>query len=99
MIEKKQRQRAAMVEWQSAGSNRMDLLTRKRLLDYLICEALTQRQRDCLLAYYRDRRTQKEIAEAMGVSVSTVSRHIRAGREALASGVRLSEQLGRAGRV
>lgn len=44
---------------------------------------LTQRQSDCFIMYYTSDMTEKEISENLGISVSTVSRHLKAARKKL----------------
>ena len=51
----------------------------KRALDV----SLTQRQRLCLTMYYNDEMTMGQIAQELGVTESTVSRHIKAARKRL----------------
>lgn len=48
----------------------------------LIDEVLTERQRDVLRLYFFERKTQREVAELLGISVSSVSQHLFGKRRA-----------------
>ncbi len=65
------------------SDNRHDRERMKRILVRAIRHELTERQRDCMLKYYLDGMKMIEIAEAMTLSKSTVSRHIAAATRKL----------------
>ncbi len=44
---------------------------------------LTQRQKDCLRFYYFEGFSQEEIAQEMGITAATVSRHLKKARNRL----------------
>lgn len=44
---------------------------------------LTQRQLDCFTMYYKGDMTETEISQELGISISTVSRHLKAARKKL----------------
>lgn len=48
----------------------------KHILQKAILSELTEKQRYCIMEYYFNNRKQKEIAEELGINISTVSRHI-----------------------
>lgn len=54
----------------------------RRLLNGAV-NTLTQRQRQCIVLYYFDGKTVKQTAEMIGISPSTVSRHLKAGKSKL----------------
>lgn len=60
------------------GDNRKDLDRMKKMLCKAMKNQLTDRQRSCLSMYYFDGLKMWEIGEALGLSTSTVSRHIAA---------------------
>ena len=62
---------------QRGGDNRPELSRMRRILRRAILHELTDRQRDCLTLYYLEGMKMKDIAEAMELSKSTVSRHIK----------------------
>jgi len=51
----------------------------KRVLSTAIRCELTPRQRECVVMYYYDNKKMPDIAFELSLSVSTVSRHIKAG--------------------
>ena len=59
-------------------TNRPERERMKRILTRAICCELTERQRSCLVKYYLEGMKMKDIAKEMGLSKSTVSRHISA---------------------
>ena len=63
--------------------NRPERERMKRILYRAIRHELTDRQRDCLTRYYLDGVRMNEIARQMGLSKSTVSRHIAAASKKL----------------
>ena len=58
------------------GNNRPERERMKRLLLRAIRHELTDRQRECLMMYYLEGMKMKDIAKSLGLSSSTVSRHI-----------------------
>ena len=58
------------------ADNRPQRERMKRLLIRAIKHELTDRQRECLTMYYLDGMKMKDIARSLGLSNSTVSRHI-----------------------
>ena len=65
------------------GTNRAALMRKADLLKKVISEDMTERQRLCITEHILNGRKQKEIAEILGLSPSTVSRHIAAGKRRL----------------
>lgn len=59
-------------------TNRPERERMKRILTRAIRCELTERQRSCLVKYYLEGMKMKDIAKEMGLSKSTVSRHISA---------------------
>lgn len=55
----------------------------KRILSRAIRHELTDRQRQCLTMYYLDGIRMKDIAGTLGLSASTVTRHIAAATRKL----------------
>lgn len=53
---------------------------RSMIMRRTIQEKLTDKQRECITLYFGRRMSMTEIAEAMGVGKSTVSRHIKVGK-------------------
>ena len=65
-----------------AKASRRDI-KKERLMDVLKKAAddmLTDRQYKCFMMYFCDEKSMKEIAAEVGISPSTVSRHIKAAR-------------------
>lgn len=60
--------------------NRKDLVKMKKMLCKAMQSQLTGRQQSCLSMYYFDGLKIREIAQELGLSISTVSRHISAAR-------------------
>lgn len=60
-----------------------DIDEMKRLLGSAMDKTLTERQRKCLSMYYFDELRMEEIAKRLGISKSTVSRHITAAKKKL----------------
>ncbi|MBQ6337267.1 MAG: sigma-70 family RNA polymerase sigma factor [Ruminococcus sp.] len=65
------------------STNRPERERMKRLLYRAIRHELTDRQRDCLTLHYLQRMKVKDIAAQLGLSKSTVSRHITAAERKL----------------
>lgn len=55
----------------------------KKILSKAIMTELTDKQRVCIVEHYINDRKEKDIALELGVNISTVSRHIKAGRNKL----------------
>lgn len=55
----------------------------KKIMFDALNNELTDRQRMCLVEHYLNGRKEKEIALELGLSPSTVSRHIRFGKQKL----------------
>jgi len=68
---------------QRGSDNRPERERMKRLLYRAIEHELTQRQRDCLTLHYLEGIKMKDIALMMGLSKSTVSRHISSAERKL----------------
>lgn len=68
---------------QSDSTNSSRKLQMKQLTEAVLSTELTPLQRFCVVQYYLNGKKQKEIAEQLGVSCSTVSRHIGAGMKKL----------------
>ncbi|MBQ3264779.1 MAG: sigma-70 family RNA polymerase sigma factor [Ruminococcus sp.] len=65
------------------SDNRPERERMKRILTRAIKHELTQRQRDCVTMYYLEGMKMKEIADAMNLSKSTVTRHIQSATRKL----------------
>lgn len=55
----------------------------KQLLKNALNRSLTGRQYDCVVLYYMHNMTTVKIGETLGISQSTVSRHLKAARRKL----------------
>lgn len=55
----------------------------KKILSKAIYSELTEKQRICIVEHYLYRKKEKDIALELGVNISTVSRHINAGKKKL----------------
>lgn len=58
----------------------------RRMIKFLVNamdKCLTEQQRTCITMVFFDGKQQKEVAEIIGISKSTVSRHIKAGLQKL----------------
>ena len=64
-------------------SNKAEINRMKNILSKAMVSELTTRQRDCLRMYYYDNMKMKDIAVTLGLSNSTVSRHIKAAQTKL----------------
>lgn len=65
--------------WQNGSDNSAERERMKRILHRAIKLELTERQRDCIIMYYIKRMNMNDIASALGLTKSTVSRHIKSG--------------------
>ena len=68
---------------ENGSGNRADRERMKRILFRAIRHELTERQRECLLLHYLEGIKMKDIAARLGLSKSTVSRHIGAAERKL----------------
>ena len=68
---------------QHGSSNRPERARMKRILMRAIRHELTERQRDCITMYYLEGMKMKDIAAAMHLSKSTVTRHIQSATRKL----------------
>ncbi len=69
--------------YHSGGTNKSEIARMKKILQRAIRHELTGRQRDCLTMYYFGGMTMREIAHRLGLSPSTVTRHIKAAQARL----------------
>lgn len=69
--------------YNQGADNRPERERMKRILKRAIKHELTDRQRDCLVKFYLEGMKMKEIAHALDLSNSTVSRHIKAATHKL----------------
>lgn len=76
-------ERIAYSLYQQGSTNRAQRERMKRILSRAMRYGLTDRQRDCMTMYYLEGMKMKDIAKAMGLSSSTVSRHITAATKKL----------------
>ena len=60
------------------ASNRPERERMRRILMRAIRHGMTDRQRDCMMMYYLEGCKMQDIADVLGLSRSTVSRHIAA---------------------
>ncbi len=51
------------------------------LLKNIVAGELTEKQRRCILLYYGEMMKMKDIANEMGIGISSVSRHIKRARQ------------------
>lgn len=65
------------------ADNRADRERMKKILFRAVKHELTERQRECLLMHYIEGVKMKDIAARLGLSKSTVSRHISAAERKL----------------
>lgn len=69
--------------YQHGSTNRPERERMRKILLRAIRHELTDRQRSCLTMYYLEGIKMKDIAKTMGLSKSTVSRHISAATRKL----------------
>ena len=70
--------------WSSHGRDNSKEI--RRMIKFLVNamdKCLTEQQHTCITMVFFDGKTQKETAEIIGISRSTVSRHIKAGLQKL----------------
>ena len=69
--------------YQQGSSNRPERERMKKILTRAIRHELTDRQRDCVMMYYLEGMKMKDIAQALNLSRSTVTRHIQSATRKL----------------
>lgn len=69
--------------YQQGASNRPERERMKRILTRAIRHELTDRQRECVTMYYLEGMKMKDIADRLGLSNSTVTRHIQSATRKL----------------
>ncbi|WP_405341962.1 RNA polymerase sigma factor [Ruminococcus sp.] len=69
--------------YHQGSSNRMERERMKTILTRAIRRELTDRQRDCITMYYLEGMKMKDIADALHLSRSTVTRHIQSATRKL----------------
>lgn len=67
----------ALRQYNMRGDNLGDIGRMKSFMSKALKVELTERQRQCLTAYYFGGEKMKDIAEDLGISTSAVSRHIK----------------------
>ncbi len=75
--------RISYLLYNNGSANRADRERMKKILFRAIRHELTDRQRECLYMYYLENIKMKDIAVRLGLSKSTVSRHITAAERKL----------------
>ena len=65
------------------ADNRPERERMKRILSRAIRHELTDRQRECLVLHYLHGMKQRDVARSLGLSASTVSRHISSAERKL----------------
>lgn len=69
--------------WLHGDDNQSERARMKKILARAIQHELTDRQRDCIIMKYLKEMKNDDIAKKLGLSKSTVSRHISAGKRRL----------------
>ncbi len=69
--------------FESGENNNNTIKRMKKLLAAAIQNELTDRQKDCVIQYYYEKRSVKEIAENTGIKPTTVYKHINKARKAI----------------
>ena len=72
-----------MNQLSNGSTNAADRNQMKQILSKAIYSELTEKQRICIVEHYLYRKKEKDIALELGVNISTVSRHINAGKKKL----------------
>lgn len=67
----------SLKEFNARQDNRAEVVRMKAFMAKAINAELTQRQKQCLYAYYFEGKKMKDIAQELEVSTSAVSRHIK----------------------
>ncbi|MBE6849882.1 MAG: sigma-70 family RNA polymerase sigma factor [Ruminococcus sp.] len=65
----------------ASGGNEQHLALAQRALRDILAQDLTDRQKEILLHYYYDGMTEQEIAQALAVNKSTISRTLDRARQ------------------
>ncbi len=65
------------------STNSGERLKMKKIMSSAIVRELTEKQRICLVEHYLNNKKEKDIASELGISISTVSRHIYAALKKL----------------
>lgn len=81
-------EKAARMQFSSAGDNKAYLAHLKDLLRRAIEEELTECQRLAVCGFYYDAKSVTQLADELGVNKSTVSRNLKRGKEKLALAMR-----------
>ncbi len=68
---------------QEESTNRGNLLAAKAVLREAIGQELTGRQKECVLLYFFEGLTEEEAGKRLGVSKSTVCRHLQRAKRRL----------------
>ena len=69
--------------YESGNDNNDKRKRMKKLLAAAIENELTERQKNCIMQYYYEKKSVKEIAENTGIRPTTVYKHIKKAKEAL----------------
>ena len=77
LMEKESEELISYCLYQKGSDNRPELERMRAILRRAFRHELTERQRACMTLYYLEGMKMKDIAEAMELSKSTVSRHIK----------------------
>lgn len=67
----------SLKQYNMHGDNRAEVMRMKAFMAKAIDAELTQRQKQCLYAYYFEGKKMKDIAQELEISTSAVSRHIK----------------------
>lgn len=73
----------ALSSFSSSSTNKTEIEKMKQMMKKAILNELTSRQRDCLMMYYFENKNIEQIAKALCVCKSTVSRHIKCAEKKL----------------
>lgn len=68
---------------QNGSDNSSDITRMKKIISAAMTDELTDRQRFCIEEYYLGGKKMKDIAKQLGVTPSTVTRHIKLGKQKL----------------
>lgn len=86
------KQTLAEYERRGAGSNENSLKLIKSAVFFALETQLTSKQKEALTEYYLAGKKLREIADEMGVNISTVSRHIKQGKQKIKKVVNINCQ-------
>ena len=71
-------------EYSETGGNNDSIRKRmKKILSEAIKNELTKRQKECIMQYYYEHKSVREIAENTGIKPTTVYKHINKARKAI----------------